>query len=181
MDTESTRIPSSSQTVGPYFRIGMEYLIGRMAEVDASAKDAIEIRGRVLDGNCAPVADAMLEFWNAGRADNLQDGGVPPGFKRAATDPEGSFVVRIEMPLRRLEDGKVQAPHLMVLIFARGLMRQLLSRVYLEAATGDETDSVLLAVPGERRGTLIAQTIGKDLYRWDVVLQGVSETVFFAW
>jgi protocatechuate 3,4-dioxygenase alpha subunit len=80
-----------------------------------------------------------------------------------------------------LEDGRAQAPHFLVLVFARGLQRHLISRVYLEGERGNESDPVLQSVPAERRGTLIARRDGTQLYRWDVILQGANETVFFAW
>lgn len=182
MDREAKPIPSSSQTVGPYFRIGLEYLIDRMAELDATAKDSIEIRGRVLDRDRAPVPDAMLEFWNAGASPNSEKHGIPHGFRRVATDLEGCFAVRIARPVPTLlEDGRAQAPHFMVLVFARGLLRHLTSRLYLEDATGNETDPVLLGVPPDRRGTLMAKVERENSYRWDVILQGDNETVFFAW
>lgn len=181
MGSEPKCIPSSSQTVGPYFRIGLDYLIDRMAEADAGAKEVIEIRGRVLDGDRVPVPDAMLEFWNAGGS-RSQKHGIPVGFRRVATDLEGYFSARIWKPVSILfGDGKMQAPHIMVLVFARGLMRHLISRVYLENAKGNESDPVMLGVPAERRGTLVAKLEGENTYLWDIVLQGEDETVFFAW
>ena len=181
MGSETKWIPLSSQTVGPYFRIGLDYLIDRMAEVDAGAEDVIEIRGRVLDCDGVPVPDAMLEFWNAGDS-RSQEHGIPVGFRRVATDLEGYFAVRIWKPVPiLLDDGRMQAPHIMVLVFARGLMRHLISRVYLENAKGNENDPVMAGVPAKRRGTLIAKLEGENSYLWDVVLQGDNETVFFAW
>lgn len=179
-----TRIPFGSQTVGPYFRIGLEYLIEQMAETDI--EDAIEIRGRVLDRDGAPVPDAMLEFWNAAEArlhtNASQEHGIPDGFRRVGTDMEGRFEARIGRPIaNRLEDGRMLAPHAMVLVFARGLQRHLITRVYLEGETGNESDRVLLEIPAERRCTLIAKADGGKRYRWDVILQGEEETVFFAW
>ena len=182
MDTERKWIPSGSQTVGPYFRIGLEYLIDLMAETDRAAKDAVEIRGRVLDRDRVPVPDAMLEFWSPGDSPTSPGDGIPHGFRRVATDPEGCYAVRIRSPVPTLlEDGRMQAPHIMVLVFARGLLRHLTSRLYLEDAAGNKTDPVLLDIPAERRGTLIAKVQGADAYWWDVVLQGDNETVFFAW
>ena len=178
------RIPFSSQTVGPYFRIGLEYLIERMAETDP--EDAIEILGRVLDRDGAPVPDAMLEFWSAVEtsvdSDGLQKHGIPEGFRRVATDMDGCFVARIGRPVaNRLEDETMQAPHAMVLVFARGLQRHLITRVYLDDETGNENDPVLQVIPTERRGTLIAKAEGENVYHWDVILQGANETAFFAW
>ena len=180
------QIPSSSQTVGPYFRIGLEYLIDRMAELDGALKSEIEIRGRVLDRDGAPVPDAMLEFWSSGHSREDAEGsdkrGIPIGFRRVGTDENGNFAARIAKPVASsLEDGRVQAPHAMVLVYSRGLQRNLITRVYPEGEPGYESDPVLLLVPEERRGTLVAKRDGENAYRWDVILQGTNETVFFAW
>lgn len=194
MTGEASRIPTSSQTVGPYFRIGLDYLIDRAATLDANAPRRIEVRGRVLDGDGAPVPDAMLEFWaadasttfSAPRLNHCQQSmpEVPAGFCRAATDRDGNFAVVTTRPASlTFTDGQMQAPHMLVLVFARGLLRHLLSRVYFEDEAGNSADPVLLQVPAERRGTLIAQfqPLQPNSYRWNVVLQGQGETVFFAW
>lgn len=185
MSWETKRVPSSSQTVGPYFTIGLDYLIGRLAKIAVVAEGAIEIRGRVLDRDGAPVPDAMLEFWSLGHTSasgGSEERGIPDGFRRVATDIEGCFAASITRPVRsRMEDGREQAPHAMVLVFARGLMRHLITRVYLEDEAGNDSDPVLLGVPVERRGTLLAKCENTSLYRWDVRLQGADETVFFAW
>ena len=75
----------------------------------------------------------------------------------------------------------MQAPHMLVLVFARGLLRHLISRVYFEDEDANGSDPVLLTVPRERRSTLIAKSDGENRFRWDVILQGSNETVFFAW
>lgn len=180
------KIPSSSQTVGPYFRIGLQYLMARMTKRSEDLTNQIEIRGRVLDGDGRPVPDAMLEFWSSGHAshDGARSGrgGIPIGFRRVATDEEGNFAARVAKPVaRRLEDGEAHAPHAMVLVFARGLQRHLITRVYPEGEVGTAQDPVLLRVPEARRGTLVAERDGENAYRWDVILQGANETVFFAW
>lgn len=171
-----------SQTVGPYFTIGLEYLIDRMAEAKTGAQKAIEIRGRVLDRDGVPVPDAMLEFWTPADQGDLHEHGIPDGFRRAATDLEGTFAMRIGRPVEKpAEAGRAQAPHAMVLVFARGLLRHLITRVYLEDEPANDSDPVLLGIPTERRGTLIAKRDGESVYRWNVVLQGAGETVFFGW
>lgn len=185
MSSETKRIPSSSQTVGPYFTIGLDYLIALMEEVKAGTDTAIQVCGRVLDRDGAPVPDAMLEFWSAGDPSDasaeVQEHAIPDGFRRVATDLEGCFAARIRRPVAsRLEDGRLQAPHALVLVFARGLQRPLISRVYL-GDRENESDPVLLSIPAERRSTLIAKCDGTDVYHWDVILQGTDETVFFAW
>jgi protocatechuate 3,4-dioxygenase, alpha subunit len=171
-------IPAGSQTVGPFFQIGLEYLNERAPEIPVD--EAITIQGKVLDCDGAPVPDAMLEFWNS--SETSHEGGFPRGFRRASTDDDGHFSVAMRKPTTAAsKDGQTQVPHLLVLVFARGLLRHLLSRVYFEGEAGNDSDSVLLAVPPERRHTLIAHRDADNSYRWDVVLQGSDETVFFAW
>ena len=104
MSTESRLIPSSSQTVGPYFRIGLEYLT-RASAVDSAS--AITIRGRVLDRDGVPVSDAMLEFWCPECESKPQ--GFPQGFRRVATDLDGVFAVTMAHPVRHQEGAGVAA------------------------------------------------------------------------
>jgi protocatechuate 3,4-dioxygenase alpha subunit len=82
-----------------------------------------------------------------------------------------------------LGDGRTQAPHFTALVFARGLLRHLITRVYLGDERANESDNVLTGIPEERRKTLIARPdhARAGLYLWDVILQGPGETVFFAW
>jgi protocatechuate 3,4-dioxygenase alpha subunit len=171
MSVDSVHIPAGSQTVGPYFRIGLDYLIERTPALTLETPGTIEIRGRVSDRDGAPVPDAMLEFWNAAK---VEAGVFPAGFRRAATDADGNFSVVM---------ARVQAPHMLVLVFARGLLRHLVTRVYFGDEQANQGDPVLMTIPQERRATLIAQPDESraHLYRWDVILQGAGETVFFAW
>jgi|SRR5450631_1008727 len=181
-------IPTGSQTVGPYFRIGLEYLIGQ-EPANNSALDTIEIRGKVLDRDGAPVSDAMLEFWGGDLSGS--DSGVTPdssghpiGFHRAATDDNGNFTLVLNEPLpTALGDGRLQAPHMLVLVFARGLLRHLITRVYFGGEPANADDPVLLEIPAERRHTLVARPDANNprLFQWNVILQGENETVFFAW
>jgi protocatechuate 3,4-dioxygenase alpha subunit len=75
----------------------------------------------------------------------------------------------------------MQAPHMLVLVFARGLLRHLISRIYFDGESENSADPVLSAVPAHRRYTLVAQSDGQNSFRWNVILQGDDETVFFAW
>lgn len=183
MSSSEVPIPAGSQTVGPYFRIGLEYLLERTPALTLETPGTVEVCGQVFDRDGLPVPDAMLEFWSAAGA---EDKGrcFPSGFRRTVTDGDGRYSVVME---RRItvppEDGSAHAPHLLVLVFARGLMRHLLSRVYLLEERANQGDLVLAAVPEDRRRTLIAQRDESraNVYRWNVILQGAEETVFFAW
>lgn len=184
MSNNSARIPSSSQTVGPFFRIGLEYLVDRNPVPSIIPAGMIEIRGRILDRDGVPVTDAMLEFWSGAGAgcsldENDDESGIPDGFRRVATDEKGEFSVVISRPAAETSSDS----HFLVLVFARGLLRHLISRVYLEDEARSDDDAVLLQVPPDRRATLIARSDEEQagLYWWDVVLQGTNETVFFAW
>lgn len=183
MNSSEARIPAGSQTVGPYFCIGLEYLIERTPAITLDTPGNIEIRGRVLDRDGTPVPDAMLEFWSAAKiADKLAV--FPAGFRRITTDADGTYSVVMERPKTLPpKDERVHAPHMLVLVFARGLMRHLISRVYFADEEANESDPVLRAIPEDRRPTLIAQPDESraNVYRWNVILQGAGETVFFAW
>jgi protocatechuate 3,4-dioxygenase, alpha subunit len=185
MKADSKLVPASSQTVGPFFCIGLEYLIDQAPALDAGMAGRIEIHGRVLDGDGTPVPDAVLEFWAPHIAESIsgQDQ-YPAGFRRTATDIDGNFAVAAMRPAAApLEDGRMQAPHMLVLVFARGLLRHLLTRVYFEKEPGNTDDIVLTNIPAERRATLIGRLDNHrtNSYQWDVHLQGQNETVFFAW
>lgn len=187
MSDGSKLIPASSQTVGPFFRIGLENVIDRAAERNGQAAGIVAIHGRVLDCDGVPVSDALLEFWSPACAAPNESAdsapaAIPDGFGRAATDQDGNYSVILRRPSSNgMEGGRGQAPHFLVLLFARGLLRHLISRVYFDAEPANESDSVLLTIPAERRRTLVAQSAGEAAYRWDVILQGTEETVFFEW
>ena len=181
-------IPSGSQTVGPYFRIGLEYLVDQEPP-GYLGLDSIELRGKVMDGDGARVSDAMLEFWGAdpmgiysGVTPNSSN--HPVGFQRVATNDDGSFMLTLIKPgSSALGDGRLQAPHMLVLVFARGLLRHLITRVYFGNEPANAEDIVLLEIPAERRHTLVARSNANNprTFQWNVILQGENETVFFAW
>jgi protocatechuate 3,4-dioxygenase alpha subunit len=185
MKEDRKLIPAGSQTVGPFFCIGLDYLIDRAPVLDADMAGRIEIRGRVLDRDGTAVPDAVLEFWVPSITVSTpgQDP-YPSGFRRTATDSNGSFAVAAVRPAAvPLEGGRMQAPHMLVLVFARGLLRHLLTRVYFEKEPDNADDIVLKNIPAERRATLIGRLDNHrtNSYQWDVRLQGQDETVFFAW
>ena len=178
-----------SQTVGPFFkpaliRAGDESLI-----TPKSRGDRITIEGCVLDGDATPVSDAMLELWQAnadGRYDHPDDSQeklLDPdfqGFGRVATDERGRFRFYTIKPGSVPGPGNLlQAPHINVSIFARGLLKRLSTRIYFPGNPLNAADVVLNSVAPERRPTLIARVEKPNLLRFDIVLQGENETVFF--
>ena len=158
-----------SQTVGPFFGVGLPFEKGEQLAPPGSAH-AMRIEGQVLDGKGEPVPDALLEIWQPGT-----------GFGRARTDSEGAFSFTTVKPgAVPAPDGRVQAPHFNVTVFARGLLRHLVTRMYFPDETeANGADPVLNLVEPARRETLIAKNCGGVLH-FDVRLQGERETVFFA-
>lgn len=185
---------TTSQTVGPYLHIGLApRYVSDIAFEDTDAA-RITVTGRLIDGAGDALPDAMLEIWQAddrGRyahphdasSGHHEDSRTAFGFGRLPTEPDGGFRFTTVKPGRvRAPDGTLQAPHLVVAVFARGLLRHLSTRLYFgDEAEANADDFVLRQVPEARRETLIARPDGRGGYRWDVVLQGPAdrETVFF--
>jgi protocatechuate 3,4-dioxygenase alpha subunit len=179
-------VTTPSQTVGPYLAIGLPWEDGPTV-VPEGTPGAVWIRGTVTDGTGEPVPDAMIETWQAdaaGRFDHPDDprGRVSGfrGFGRCATDAGGDYAILTTMPGPVPgNNGKEQAPHIDVSVFARGLLDRVVTRIYFpENAEANAADGVLGSVPEDRRATLVA-TRTDDGYRFDVRLQGEGETVFF--
>ena len=162
-----------SQTVGPYLHIGLDWLA---SGVVVGTRGELTISGTVRDGAGAPVNDALLETWQAdahGRY-GTRHGDLPYGFGRVATDADGRYALRTDLP--GATDGA--APMLVVTLFMRGLLRPLVTQLYLPRQAANDIDPTLCAVPPARRATLVASGEGSEL-RWDIHLQGAHETVFF--
>lgn len=184
--------PTPSQTVGPFFRLGLTWLDTVDLARDATAGTRISIAGQMIDGKGEPVPDAMIEVWQAnahGRynhPEDRQDRPIDPGFSgfgRIPTDSEGRFRFLTIKPGAVPGPGNsLQAPHILVAVFMRGLLRHFYTRIYFSDEAANATDPVLSAIEdAERRATLIAQHVpGTGDYRWDIVLQGERETVVFA-
>jgi protocatechuate 3,4-dioxygenase alpha subunit len=180
---------STSQTIGPYLRIGLEWMVIEDVAPQGVAGERVRIEGRVLDGDEKPVNDAAVEIWQAnsqGKYASAEDPQDKPldarfrGYGRSLTDNDGNFRFRTIKPGRVPgPDGKLQAPHLVVTIFMRGLLKQLVTRVYFPDEPANAGDPVLALVPAERRATLVARKKGDGLLEWNVILQGRNETVFF--
>lgn len=179
-----------SQTVGPYFAYGLtpkDYGRRELVTNDLTAPDVmgarIRIEGRVLDGDGAAVSDAMIEIWQADAAGRYAQRANSSfkGFGRTGTDTQGHFAFTTIKPGPVAgPDGATQAPHIAVIVFARGVLRHLYTRIYFpEDAPAHAGDAVLKAVPADRRATLIARATGANTYGFDINLQGPDETVFF--
>jgi protocatechuate 3,4-dioxygenase alpha subunit len=180
---------STSQTIGPYLRIGLEWMQIEDLAPAGVAGQRVRIEGRVLDADGKPVNDAAVEIWQANShgkyasPEDPQDKPVESGFRgygRSLTDESGAFRFRTIKPGRvPAPDGRLQAPHLVVTIFMRGLLKQLVTRMYFPDEPSNADCPVLGLVPPERRATLVAKRTGDGALEWSVVLQGRNETVFF--
>jgi len=182
---------TSSQTVGPYFSIGLDTLNCDQLAGPAVAGRRITIHGRVLDGDGQPVPDALIETWQAdaqGKYAHPEDGPQSAGragftgFGRIPTDRDGCFrFSTIEPGPVPGPDGTTQAPHILVSVFMRGLLNRLVTRIYFPGNPHNGKDFVLSLVDPARRSTLIAKPAPPDegAFEWNVILQGEDETVFF--
>ena len=168
-----------SQTVGPFFAIELPYGDGRYA-VPEGTPDAIWLRGRVFDGEGVPVPDALIETWQADP--DGQFGRDFRGFGRSGTDDEGRWAVLTLKPgpVPGDSDDTTQAPHVDLNIFARGLLHQVVTRLYFaDEGQANAADPVLAGLDEDARATLVARR-GADGYELDIHLQGPHETTFFA-
>jgi protocatechuate 3,4-dioxygenase, alpha subunit len=188
--SEMTHVPTPSQTVGPFFSIGLSALCREEIECGGGEGKRVIIRGRVLDGDGQPVPDAVLEIWQASEADrgDCEQGPyaprkkIPLGFGRIGTNEFGEFQFSTRKPPPcRDETGLLHAPHLAVVLLMRGLLRHLLTRLYFAGEATNDEDVVLKLVPPERRQTLLAEPADESVsqFSWDIHLQGEQETVFF--
>jgi len=196
-----------SQTVGPFFAYGLapkgrcqwdpngtyswkETVGDNLITPDATG-EKIRIEGRVTDGDGMPINDAMIEIWQAdaqGRYASPRDARARPntqfkGFGRSATDKNGVYSFDTIKPgAVPGPNGQQQAPHIVVCVYSRGMLRQIYTRLYFAGEAANGADPILNLVPVERRGTLIAHKEsrgGQAVYRFDIRVQGQDETVFF--
>ena len=189
----SALLQSPSQTVGPYFSIGLIRGSGPQHVLvnQGTEGERIRIEGIVYDGAAVGVGDAMLEIWQAdshGRyrhpldaADGPRDANFP-GFGRCATGEGGSFCFETVKPGPiQVADRPPAAPHVNVVVFARGMLLHAFTRMYFSDDALAQ-DPVLAVVDPTRRKTLVAERTARGtdvVYRWDIHLQGERETVFF--
>jgi protocatechuate 3,4-dioxygenase alpha subunit len=169
-----------SQTIGPYFAYGLvpeQYGFDlksafptRLIESGDPAP-RVTLTGHVFDGDGAPVHDALIEFW-------LERGDMPPAVCRigTGTDPQCRYSVELPRPAAAGNE----APHVDVIVMARGMLLHAITRIYFDdEAQPNAADATLEAVPAARRHTLIARAAGPGHYQFDICLQGENETVFF--
>lgn len=197
---------TTSQTVGPYFQIGLaRFYIDDLTGPGVSG-DAIEIAGRVFDGDGQPVPDGVIEIWQADaqgkyahpefleELESIQKNDAPAkehidalrrlgafrGFRRVPTQADGLFRFKTIKPGRvPAPDGTLQASHIDVSVFTRGLLRRLVTRIYFPDEPSNVEDFALKLVEAGRRHTLIAKKSRDGWLEWNVALQGKDETVFF--
>ena len=179
---------STSQTIGPYLRIGLEWMVIEDLAPQGVAGERVSVQGRLLDGDGKPVSDGLIEVWQAnshGRYAHPDDTQKKPlekgfrGFGRIPTDSKGGFRFTTIKPGRVPgPHGKLQAPHLVITVFMRGLLKHLATRMYFPDETSNRDDPVLKLVPAERRATLVGRRKARGALEWNIVLQGKGETVF---
>lgn len=181
-----------SQTVGPFYSIGLTHREMNTLVSDSTQGQRIGIEGQVIDGDGKPVPDAMIEIWQAnayGRYNHPEDKQEKPldgsftGWGRSGTDPNGFYFFETIKPGPvPASEASVQAPHINMTIFARGMLVHAFTRIYFSDEPANESDPILNLINKKRRQTLIAarqEKNGKTIYRFDIRLQGEGETVFF--
>jgi protocatechuate 3,4-dioxygenase, alpha subunit len=186
-----TLTATASQTVGPFFHIGLKWLYVDNLAGEGAHGEKIEIAGRVLDADGEPIPDATLELWQANahgkyaHPDDTQEKPADPafsGFGRIPTEKDGAFRFTTIKPGQVPgPDGTLQAPHIVVSVFMRGLLRRLVTRIYFPDEPRNDDDFALNLVEPARRNTLIAckSATGGAHFEWNIIMQGPDETVFF--
>ena len=162
MSDDRTLVATPSQTVGPFFHFGVTTPLGRSGAASAGGA-RVHVRVSVLDGDGAPLDDALVEFWHRTVGAHVAACG------RAQTDRTGTCAIETVQP----------SGHINLCLFARGLLRHVYTRIYFPDSPTNHADPVLSLVPPERRQTLFAQPDGPGQWRFDIRLQDPGETVFF--
>ncbi len=187
---ETSHPATPSQTIGPFFHYALPFSGGDTLTNEATLGERITIEGRIVDANGAPVNDALIEIWQAncqGRyhhPEDAQEKQLDPnftGFGRTPTDEAGWFRFHTIKPGPVPgPNGTDQAPHILISVVGRGILKRMATRLYFPDEAANDSDPILALVPLERRRTLIAERQdGGSVYRLDIILQGENETVFF--
>ena len=173
-----------SQTIGPFFARELLWSDGGTV-LFPDRGERIALTGRVVDGDSAPIVDALFETWQAdgaGRRPPQADGVRPYGYGRVSTDGDGRYAIETVMPGSfKGSGGETYAPQISVAIFARGLLKALQTRVFLAPFDAVRGDPLARAIcdPVRLRTLIAAREAGApSVYRWDVRLRGPGETVF---
>ena len=189
-------IPTPSQTVGPFFHLGLDRPEWSDLTAGNPKGERIVIEGRVSDGDGMPVPDAIIELWQANATgryahpdDRQNDKPLDPnfrGFGRVATDAEGRFRFTTIKPGPVPGRGnRLQAPHINLILLSRGLLIHLNTRIYFADEAANAADPLLASIEDAKvRGTLLARREGgagsgsPARYRFDIIMQGDNETAF---
>jgi protocatechuate 3,4-dioxygenase alpha subunit len=185
-------VPTPSQTVGPFLHLGLTDKCSRTRiAAESVSGERVHLKCRVLDADSVPVSDAMIEIWQADAEGKYNHPDDPNGtgadaafhgFGRAATDENGAceFETIKPGPVTGNSDA-MQAPHLNVAVYARGILLHLYTRIYFAGENSNDQDPVLALVPKERRATLMAQpdVDHSGMWTFDIRVRGEHETVFF--
>lgn len=176
------RPATPSQTIGPFFHDALVRADTALSVDPDAGTDAIVFEGRVLDAHGVGVDDALIELWRPS-TDRANESSEGHGWARSRTDAGGAYRLTTRPPAALPHpSGMAQAPHVLILVFARGLLDQLLTRAYPLEEGAEVVDPVLEQIPAARRATLLARRDGSVdghvRYRFDVRLQGPDETVF---
>lgn len=188
-----------SQTAGPYVHIGLvpnklgiggiyPHDLGESPISEGAKGERIKITGTVQDGAGMVMRDALIESWQAD-AEGIYSANDP----RGAGDPNVSGWARIiadfdsgEWTLDTIKPGRVpaptgqlMAPHISLWVVARGINLGLNTRIYFEDEENDSCPILAKIEHRPRMNTLIAKKTGAGEYRFDIILQGENETVFF--
>ena len=178
------------QTVGPFFRIGLEALFEADIAGEGVKGERVAIAGRLLDGDGKAIPDAAIEIWQANSEGkyahpvDTQDKLLEPGFRgfgRLPTDDDGCFRFTTVKPGSVPGPGTtMQAPHLVVSIVMRGLLKGLVTRAYFPDEPANATDPILKLIDPARQDTLVMKRSGEhaDVLLWEIHMQGPQETVF---
>ena len=181
--SETDLVPTPSQTIGPFYHFALTADARQASLAGETARgERCRLVCRVFDGEGAPVDDAMIELWQADAGGNYNPDPVFRGFGRLATDQAGACEFETVKPGRvPAPGGGLQAPHVSVSIFARGLLERLATRIYFSGDAANAEDPVLALVPEHRRATLLAHLDARRPGAWifEIRLSGDRETVFF--